>query len=150
MKKKPSSKILIGARIYAYFFFVLLAICLFIPLMTTPHSQFMGSEFIDVLVCCVILSWLGFAYWSLVTALTSQINGSGRYFLEMKQKRSSFILFVVNALGFGLIIGLLTQWALLNFSSGLSDAVVSSIATMNGALYAGFLFSRYFWLAESS
>jgi hypothetical protein len=140
MKKKPSSKILRVARIYAYFFFVLLAICLFIPLITMPHSKFMDSEFIDVLVRCLILSWLGFAYWSLVTALTNQINGSGRYFLEMEQKRSSFVLFVVNALGFGLVIWLLTQWALLKFAPGLNEAVVSSIAIMNGLLYSVLLF----------
>lgn len=149
MKKKQSSRILDAVNFYKYFFSLLMAICLFVLPMATPRPKFMDSGFVDVLVRCIF--WFNFvvAYWSLSTALTSQINGSGRYFLEMEMNASSFVLMAVSAIGLGLGIGVVTCWSLLIFVPWLVEEIAYLIAILNGLIYAILNFSRYFWLRES-
>ena len=150
MKKKPASSILVAIRFYTYFFSVFIAVCLFFLSVAAPRAKFMDSEFIDVLARCIFWLWLVFAYWSLFTALTSQIRGSGRYFLELERNTSSFAILLVNAVGFGLAIWYFTRGAFHVFVPGLVEVIVSLIAILNGLIYAIFLFLRYFWLTEST
>ena len=149
MKKIPASNILGVTRLYAYFFSFLMAIFLLVLPIVSQRLKFMDSTFIDVLARCILWLWFVFAYWSLSTALTSQVRGSGRYFLAMEKNSSSFLLLVINAIGFGVGIWLLTRWALLVFSPGLADAAVFWIAILNGLIYAVLVLSRYLWLTES-
>jgi hypothetical protein len=125
-----------------------MAICLFVLPIITPGAKFMDSQFIDVLARCILWFWLVFAYWSLSTALTNQVEGSGRFFLAMEKNTSSFVMLVVSAIGLGLGVGLLTRWGLLVFAPGLMDAAVFLIAVLNGFIYAVLVFSRYLWLTE--
>jgi hypothetical protein len=137
MEKKPASSILIAVRFYTYFFSFSMAVCLFLPV-TTPRPRFMDSELIDILARCILWLWLVFAYWCLSTALTSQIRGAGRYFLGVERNTSSLVLLVANALGLGVGIWLLTQWAFHIFVPGFIEVIVSLIAILNGLLYAMF------------
>ena len=146
MKNNQPSILLAVISFYKYCFSFLMAIFLFILPITISPSEFLEPTVLDVLLRFGAWFFFVFCYWSLSTALISQITGAGRFYWNIEKNLMALIMYAISAIMLGLSIWIVTRWVLLILVSGLAKEMLSVIAVLNGLVYAVLTFSRYFWL----